>query len=69
MGTGSDLKCMFCFHALKYLWERVSKLVTSKNGKKYWRHYYEKRALYCKRCNLLFPLDLQQHVNDLKNLI
>lgn len=62
-------KCPICFHAFKFLFERKSKLETSKNGKEYWKHYYEKRALYCKRCEVIFPLDLQQSVDDLKNLI
>lgn len=69
MGTGSELKCPICFHALKFLWERTSKLVTSKNEKEYWRHYETHRALYCKYCDVIYPLDLQQHVDDLKNLI
>jgi uncharacterized protein YbaR (Trm112 family) len=62
-------KCPICFHALKFLSERNSKLETSKNGKEYWKHYYENRALYCKRCDVVYPLDLQESVDELKNLI
>ncbi len=69
MGTGSVLKCPICFHALKFLFDRSSKLEVSKNGKEYWKHYYTNRALYCKYCDVVYPLDLQQHVEDLANLI
>jgi len=63
------LKCPICFHTLKFLWDRTSKLETSKNGNEYWKHQYEEKAFYCKYCDVIFPLDLQQNVNDLKELI
>ena len=71
MANLESMKCPICFHTLKFLFERTSELVTSKNGKEYWKHGYEAKARYCKKkyCDIVYPLDLQQNVDDLTNLI
>jgi len=69
MPQGTGMRCNSCQHVLKYLYERSNEIVTSKKGKEYRKHSYKERALYCKRCDVVYPLNLEQKMDNLKKLI
>ena len=67
--TKEKIKCPICMHMLKYLYERTHVMKKSKKGTMYKVHKYIPHALWCKKCEVVYPLDLQQKVDDLTELI